>query len=78
MNSQRETVNFFNGFLGKNPYDQLFFFTNSARTLPSLESAYVERLSKTIAIDPARIYFVGRYNDVAGLDCAGVPSKEIP
>ena len=74
----RHWINFFNGFLGRNASNQLFFFTNSTRGLPSLETAFSRLLATETKIDPDRVYLVGSYSDGAGIDCAGVPSYETP
>jgi len=70
---QTDRINFFNGFLGKNPAGNTFVFTNKGNGISQLEK-YWRNLLVSKGIKRNNIHFHGNYNSGAGLDCLGAPS----
>ena len=66
-----DSINFFNGFTGRNASGEVFQITNGGRGLSSLENYWRGLLA---GYGAARVYFPGYYSSGAGLDCSGAPS----
>jgi hypothetical protein len=63
-----DRINFLNGFVGRNPRDEVFVVTNAANGLPALERYWSELVARE---GVARVHFAGTYGEGAGVDCLG-------